>query len=99
MAAQYGQQPARVIEVAQVRAQEIEALSQQERQQSIGNRETGDSLRACRSKRFCDEKSITYSRLNVCKLLILRSRKSISDRLSGCPVSPIHGSLPAQRIL
>jgi len=31
-----------------------------------------------------------YRDRSLCKLLILRSRKSISDRLSGCPGFPVH---------
>src|SRR5437763_7761270 len=41
----------------------------------------GDSLRACRSERFPNQKSTTYRHSTPCKLLILRFRKSISDRL------------------
>jgi len=45
----------------------------------------GNSLRACRRKQFPNQESTTYRQSISCKLLIFRSRKSISDRLSGCP--------------
>jgi hypothetical protein len=40
---------------------------------------------ACRREIFPNQESTTYRDSTFCKLLILRSRKSISDRLSGCP--------------
>src|SRR6185312_2548158 len=42
---------------------------------------TRDSLRACRTGKFPKQESTTYRQATICKLLILRSRKSISDRL------------------
>jgi amidase len=41
------------------------------------------SLRACRRKEFANQESTTYGPKHFRKLLILRSPKSISDRLSG----------------
>jgi len=52
-------------------------------------RPKGDGLRACRRERFPNQESITCREGAVCKLLILRSRKSISDRLQICPVFPV----------
>ena len=39
----------------------------------------------CRRERFPNQESTTYGYLIICRLLILGSRKSISDSLSGCP--------------
>ena len=46
--------------------------------------EIGDSLRACRREKFPNQESITYKDRCPGKLLILRSGKSISDRLLIC---------------
>jgi hypothetical protein len=35
-----------------------------------------------------DDLAISYKQGRVCKLLIFRRAKSISDRLSGCPLFP-----------
>jgi hypothetical protein len=52
-----------------------------------------DSSGACRRKTFPNQESMTYGDAFACKLLILRLRKSISDRLSGCPSFLFPGSL------
>jgi hypothetical protein len=48
--------------------------------------EKGDSLRACRREKFLNEESITYRDDRYRKLLILRPRNSISDRLLNCTI-------------
>jgi len=52
----------------------------------FSHKDKGDSLRACRREKFLNEESITYRHSMRRNLLILRSGKSISDRLLNCAI-------------